>query len=328
LNGTEALEASGLVHLVSILAAIYDNEIGALIIDEPEVSLHPQLQAFLFKEIQKASGTPSAEGYSKIIILATHSTEMIHLRTPTDLSNIIFCNDSESAPVQISPDTGELQSQKLKGLIARIGQEHKLALFSKSPLLVEGPSDSIICNTIANHADLNIEAAGSQILPVIGKGEMPIVAKLFSLAGKTPIVLADADGFTDGMNLVNHFTFQNLAANELATEGGFSTPQQMAQTIYTDFCAWVEENWDKASELFSQHPYWKNKKMIPRLRSALYFAPCFQILKKTCVDTLRMMSGNRLKNVFPDSLKSLSHQASTYCEKAQLNRITKPLRLT
>jgi len=38
-------EASGLIHLVGILSALYDDEVGALLIDEPEVSLHPQLQS-------------------------------------------------------------------------------------------------------------------------------------------------------------------------------------------------------------------------------------------------------------------------------------------
>ncbi len=56
-----------------------------------------------------------------------------------------------------------------KSLIARLGHEHKLALFSRTPLLVEGPSDVIICNTLSDKLYLNIEAAGSQILPVNGK---------------------------------------------------------------------------------------------------------------------------------------------------------------
>ncbi|WP_114286275.1 AAA family ATPase [Candidatus Halocynthiibacter alkanivorans] len=44
-------ETSGLLHLVGLLAIIYDNEVGALLLDGPEVSLHPQLQAFLLQEI-------------------------------------------------------------------------------------------------------------------------------------------------------------------------------------------------------------------------------------------------------------------------------------
>ena len=42
-----AREASGLLELVSLLTALYNDEIGALLIDEPEASLHPQLQSFL-----------------------------------------------------------------------------------------------------------------------------------------------------------------------------------------------------------------------------------------------------------------------------------------
>src|SRR4051794_39450911 len=33
-------EASGLIHLVPLLAATYDEQIGALLVDEPEISLH------------------------------------------------------------------------------------------------------------------------------------------------------------------------------------------------------------------------------------------------------------------------------------------------
>lgn len=51
-----ANESSGLVNIVSILAALYDDDVKVLLIDEPEVSLHPQLQAFLLSEIMKVAG--------------------------------------------------------------------------------------------------------------------------------------------------------------------------------------------------------------------------------------------------------------------------------
>ncbi|WP_039174680.1 AAA family ATPase, partial [Gallibacterium genomosp. 1] len=94
-------EASGLLHLVGILSALYDDEVGVLLIDEPEVSLHPQLQAFLLKEISRVAGIPNEDSYHKIIIMATHSTEMIKISKADDLLSFIFCNDLKEAPIQI-----------------------------------------------------------------------------------------------------------------------------------------------------------------------------------------------------------------------------------
>lgn len=50
-----AVEASGLVNVISILAAIFDEGIEVLLIDEPEVSLHPQLQSYLLREIKSSA---------------------------------------------------------------------------------------------------------------------------------------------------------------------------------------------------------------------------------------------------------------------------------
>lgn len=131
-------EASGLLHLVGILAALYDDEVGVLLIDEPEVSLHPQLQAFLLKEISRGAGVPDENNYQKLIIMATHSTEMIKISRAEDLLSFIFCNDLKEDPIQIPEDAGELKNNKVKALVARLGQEHKLALFSKTPLFSRG----------------------------------------------------------------------------------------------------------------------------------------------------------------------------------------------
>jgi predicted ATP-dependent endonuclease of OLD family len=54
-----AREASGLLNIVVILAALYDDEVGILLLDEPEISLHPQYQSFLLREIQSVAGDPT-----------------------------------------------------------------------------------------------------------------------------------------------------------------------------------------------------------------------------------------------------------------------------
>jgi predicted ATPase len=254
---SSAKEASGLLHLVSILSALYDDEVGFLLIDEPEVSLHPQLQSFLYQEISKVAGNPDEFG-KKLVFLSTHSTEFIHLNSVDDLASIVFCNDAGSNPIQIDPTIEEFRSRKIKALLARMGQEHKLALFCQRPILVEGPSDQIICSGISRRLDLNTEAAGSQILPVTGKGQMPVVVKLFRLIGKQPSVIADADALADGLELTTSFTTIETA-KDIAIGMGHRDASELARNIYRDFSQLVNENWDDISEIASNHPYWVNR---------------------------------------------------------------------
>ena len=267
-------EASGLLHLVGILSALYDDEVGVLLIDEPEVSLHPQLQAFLLKEITRVAGIPGEDGYKKIIVMATHSTEMIKISKTDDLLSFIFCNDLKEEPIQIPKNAGELKNGKLRTLITRLGQEHKLALFSRTPLLVEGPSDVIVCNALSDKLDLNLEAAGSQILPINGKKAMPETVKLFRLMGKTPTVLVDADAFADSLDLVRAY-FHNEqirnTADRLASEKGHSGILALAKNIYDDFCLLVQNNWDSIASIAQEHSYFtlSENELLNKKRSAL-----------------------------------------------------------
>lgn len=255
---SSAREASGLLHLAGLLTALYDDDVGALLIDEPEVSLHPQLQAFLLKEIVGVAGIPTAESNKKLVVLATHSTEFVQLTAPQQLPSIVFCHDVREQPVQVAPEAGELKSAKIFGLIARMGQEHKLALFAKAPLLVEGPSDSIICSGLANRCDLSLEAGGSQLLPVIGKGQFPIVVKLFRLLGKHPLVLADADGLADGTDLANMF-LDDPRAQAIASRMGFGSGRELSRAVFHTFCELVDKRWSEIATHAERHPYWTDR---------------------------------------------------------------------
>lgn len=96
-NYSSAREASGLLHLVAILAALYDDEVGCLLIDEPEVSLHPQLQSFVLQEITKVAGPNTTHG-KKLIFISTHSTEFVELNSVDQLASIVFCKDIHETP--------------------------------------------------------------------------------------------------------------------------------------------------------------------------------------------------------------------------------------
>jgi energy-coupling factor transporter ATP-binding protein EcfA2 len=256
---SSAREASGLIHLVAILAALYDDEVGYVLIDEPEVSLHPQLQSFLLQEMMKVAGNPDeSDDHKKLIFLSTHSTEFVEIKNVDDLASIVFFKDIYESPIQIDPNIPEFRGRKIQALLARMGQEHKLALFSDTPLLVEGPSDQTLCSAISRKLEMNIEAAGSQILPVTGKGQMPVVLKLFRLIGKSPSILADADAFADGVEIINSFTNLPIAA-EIASSEGHRDANHFARDVYRDFSNLVLNNWDDISGLAENHSYWINR---------------------------------------------------------------------
>lgn len=198
-------EASGILQVIALLSAIHNDEIGTLIIDEPEISLHPQHQAFLLEEMELVAGDPS-DPTKKLIIIATHSPSMLPLRRIEELSKIIFFNSAQRVPAQIESKSEILKSRKLTALIARLSATHRTAMFAEHVLLVEGPSDEIIVTQLARKFGLRMLARNAQILPVTGKGEFIEAAKLFRLMNKQVSLLADLDALADENDLVNYFS--------------------------------------------------------------------------------------------------------------------------
>ncbi|QGV08933.1 hypothetical protein GNE09_20160 [Bacillus cereus] len=178
--------------------------------------------------------------------------------TSEDLTKIVFFENTMTKPVQIDPEAGELQSRKVKELIARLGQAHKAALFSSKPLLVEGPSDVLICNALNQHLQIFLEAGGAQLVPVIGKGEIPVVVKLMRLMRKTPVVITDLDTLADDITFVNTFA-NNEKVNEKVQDMGHADFITFSRNIYSRFTKVINECWEDIRSLAEMHSYWINR---------------------------------------------------------------------
>ena len=73
---------------------------------------------------------------------------------------------------------------------------------------------------------------------------MPETVKLFRLMGKTPTVLVDADGFADGLNLINaYFSDEEIRniADTLASKQGMDGILKVTNDIYNKFCTLVDK---------------------------------------------------------------------------------------
>lgn len=247
-------EASGILHLVGILAALYDDNVAALLIDEPEISLHPQLQAFILNEIKNVAGDPVVDPTKKLVVISTHSPSMLSLRSVSDLPSIIFFTRRTSAPVQIFPENQILERKKLAAFVARIAETHKTAFFAESVLLVEGPSDEIIVSALERLMERSLSGNGVSVLPVIGKGEFSETLRLFRLIGKKVAVLADLDALSDDSSLITAF-HDNEIAIHLAIDKGHESFAAMAGKVKTAVGQVISSNKKALVALSAKHAY-------------------------------------------------------------------------
>jgi AAA domain, putative AbiEii toxin, Type IV TA system/AAA domain len=247
------VEASGLLHLLSILTALYDDDVGALLIDEPETSLHPQLQSFLLEEF-----------------VSTHSPHLLAMRRIEQLSNIVFFRTAWYLPMQVPQEAHELKSSRLRSLVPQFTESYRAAFFAPRLLLLEGTSDEIIVSTLAVQLGIPIAAGGAQIVPVSGEGSMPHAVKLFRLLGKEPIVLADLDDLADTNDLVNTFEVDERT-RKAAEQLGHRTMMDLDRSIRSDFSQFVDDYWSDIEPLASDHTYLREAKDldVARRRAAL-----------------------------------------------------------
>ena len=125
-------------------------------------------------------------------------------------------------------------------------------------MLIEGSSDMILCRYLCNRLNLNLDVAGSQIIPIEGKGQFPVITKLFRLIGKEVCVLTDLDGFTDDNNIINMFAVLP-EATEIANDYGNGNLQSMIRDIKTKIDELVQSQKENMVMIYNQHPYWVNR---------------------------------------------------------------------
>ena len=262
------LEASGIMQLVSLLAAIYDDTIGTLIVDEPEISLHPQLQAFILEEMESVAGDWCDPGKKRIVI-STHSPSFLPFRSLVDLPQIVFFGGGAECR-QIDPTNGLLQSQKLADFVARTSLSHRQALFAECILLVEGPSDEIVAARAARRLGLKIEALNTQILSALGKSEFREARRLFTEIGMRVTVLADLDALADDNRLVNDFSGGD-EADAIAHAIGHSSLIDLDGKLRSELAGLIAANTAAIDAAIADYPYWSEKQdpNVKRRRCAL-----------------------------------------------------------
>jgi hypothetical protein len=190
-------ECHGIKELLVLLTHLYNDEHPYLIIDEPELNLHPQYQAFFMQEVRKLAGDPSVDKDKKVIFLVTHSPFILDFRTVEDVKSVISFDLSYTVPKQILTLDAEATT-KLSSLVPRLNVNHKQLFFSDNPIFVEGIFDAQLIGTMQEARGVSVAGAGSCIIDAGGCEEVNRYLELCMAFGKSAYFLYDLDSLFGG----------------------------------------------------------------------------------------------------------------------------------
>lgn len=160
-DGTKALIAFSIFNLL--------NSGGMIAIDEPETHLHPSAQRNLIR-ILKSTG--------RQLVIATHSGVIAGDFEP---DNIAVTREGFS-PVQ--PKRGFLAGQEDQKTLARWWISSRIELLTaKQVVAVEGQSDRMVLEKVAENTGRHLERDGIEMLEAGGCQEMPHVLEIFGESG-------------------------------------------------------------------------------------------------------------------------------------------------
>src|SRR6202035_1027155 len=117
-------ECHGIKELLVLLTHLYNDEHQYLIIDEPELNLHPQYQAFFMQEVRRIAGDPQVDRPKKIVFLITHSPFILDFRTVEDVRDVLYFVENHVCPRHIF-GLGAAESGRLATLVPRLNVHHK-----------------------------------------------------------------------------------------------------------------------------------------------------------------------------------------------------------
>jgi len=182
----------GLVSLLFIIDALHDSEEGdVIVIDEPELSLHPALQS-------KLSDLLADYASSRQIVYATHSPCFLSLMALLEGAQLArLCRDATGCRLF------QLQGssiKRLRSLIANINNPHILGVSAKETfflqdrvILVEGQEDVVIYPRLLEELDMALNG-GFFGWGVGGAGNMETICMLLKDLGFQKVVgLLDRD---------------------------------------------------------------------------------------------------------------------------------------
>jgi hypothetical protein len=130
------LQGSGLRAVLPILAAVTNDSLDALLVDEPELALEPRLQKALRDLLVKTAET------KRVVMIATHSHLLINRDVPESTQSVLRRDGSPYV------DTVDDPARLFDITFDLLGASTEDLFFPRNYVIVEGASDQVILSRV------------------------------------------------------------------------------------------------------------------------------------------------------------------------------------
>lgn len=180
-------EGHGLRELVILLAAIYRRDWKLLVIDEPELHLHPSAVRVWIGELERicASGDRRA-------VIVTHEPTLIQPATLSQLHAIWFFSAGQE-PRRVSDQVLEIQQSRVTSSLHGNRRILSQLLFAPRPVLVEGVHDVAALSAALARTHPDEVVAQTELIDCGGSGGVALWLEISRKLGIDVRVVADLD---------------------------------------------------------------------------------------------------------------------------------------
>lgn len=141
------------------------DELGLLLIEEPEAHLHPQLQERV-QELLEQSANNASEGKQRVqVIMTTHSPS---LAAGADIASMTLVHRGQLYP--LAHDKTKLKKNDYEFLRRFLDVTKANLFFARGVAIVEGPAEVLLLPAIAKACDMSFSKHGLAVVNVGGVG--------------------------------------------------------------------------------------------------------------------------------------------------------------
>lgn len=180
-------EGHGLRELVVLLAAAYRQDWQLLIVDEPELHLHPSMARLWITEL-----SAECERSGRRALIITHEPTLIKPKSADDLAAIWHFSVNRS-PTKLSRHVLDVQQGRVTASLQGNPQLVSQLVFSPRPVLVEGPHDVAALTVSLARTQPPEVVAQTDLVECGGSGAVALWFEICSKIGLDVKAVADLD---------------------------------------------------------------------------------------------------------------------------------------